>query len=115
MTNEELKDKLYSRMNAEMEELEAELLQKPPQVILDRSYEYLSKKNIISVIECGSEFSNEQLRAMLRMKAPLDELYVEWRDTDCSEYGMIRNVIKEYSQEEADRHKQRQKESREDR
>ena len=36
MTNEELKDKLYSRMNAEMDELEAELLQKPPQVILDR-------------------------------------------------------------------------------
>lgn len=115
MTNEELKEKLYLRLTAEMDELEAELLQKPTQVILDRAYEYLSKKNIISVIECGCEFTNEQLKAMLRMKAPLDELYAEWRDTDCSEYGMIRDVIKEYSQEEADRHKQMQRESREDR
>jgi hypothetical protein len=102
MNNEQLREKLYSRINAEFAQFERELLEASPQDILDKSYEYISKKNIVTEIEYGRNLSNEQLKAMLKLKAPLEVLYEEWIDTDCSESQMIRDVIYDFSKEEAE-------------
>ena len=115
MNNEQLREKLYSRMNSELAEFERELLQKSQQQILDRSYEYISKKSIVTEIEYGRNLSNEQLKAMLKLKAPLEVLYEEWIDTDGSESQMIRDVIYDFSKEEAERIKEKEKNSRDER
>ena len=115
MNNEQLREKLYSRMNSELAEFERELLQKSPQQILDRSYEYISKRNIVTEIEYDRNLSNEQLKAMLKLKAPLETLYDEWLSTDCSDSQMIRDVIYDFSSEEAERIKDKEKNSRDER
>lgn len=115
MNNEQLREKLYSRMNSELAEFEIELLQKSPQQILDRSYEYISKRNIVTEIEYGRNLSNEQLKAMLKLKAPLETLYDEWLSTDCSDSQMIRDVIYDFSKAEAERIKEKEKNSRDER
>ena len=115
MNNEQLREKLYSRMNSELAEFERELLQKSQQQILDRSYEYISKRNIVTEIEYGRNLSNEQLKAMLKLKAPLETLYDEWLSTDCSESQMIREFIHDFSKEEAERIKEKEKNSRDER
>ena len=115
MNNEQLREKLYSRMNSELAEFEIELLQKSPQQILDRSYEYISKRNIVTEIEYGRNLSNEQLKAMLKLKAPLETLYDEWLSTDCSESQMIREFIYDFSKKEAERIKEKEKNSRDER
>ena len=115
MNNEQLRKKLYSRINAEFAQFERELLEASPQDILDKSYEYISKKNIVTEIEYGRNLSNEQLKAMLKLKAPLEVLYEEWIDTDGSESQMIRDVIYDFSSEEAERIKEKEKNSRDER
>ena len=115
MNNEQLREKLYSRMNSELAEFERELLQKSPQQILDRSYEYISKRNIVTEIEYDRNLSNEQLKAMLKLKAPLETLYDEWLSTDCSDSQTIRDVIYDFSSEEAERIKEKEKNSRDER
>ena len=115
MNNEQLRKKLYSRINAEFAQFERELLEASPQDILDKSYEYISKKNIVTEIEYGRNLSNEQLKAMLKLKAPLEVLYEEWIDTDGSESQMIRDVIYDFSKEEAERIKEKEKNSRDER
>ena len=115
MNNEQLREKLYSRINAGFAQFERELLEASPQDILDKSYEYISKKNIVTEIEYGRNLSNEQLKAMLKLKAPLEVLYEEWIDTDCSESQMIREFIYDFSKEEAKRIKEKEKNSRDER
>ena len=115
MNNEQLRKKLYSRINAEFAQFERELLEASPQDILDKSYEYLSKRNIVTEIEYDRNLSNEQLKAMLKLKAPLEVLYEEWIDTDGSESQMIREFIYDFSKEEAERIKEKEKNSRDER
>ena len=115
MNNEQLRKKFYSRINAEFAQFERELLEASPQDILDKSYEYISKKSIVTEIEYGRNLSNEQLKAMLKLKAPLEVLYEEWIDTDGSESQMIREFIYDFSKEEAERIKEKEKNSRDER
>ena len=96
-------------------QFERELLEASPQDILDKSYEYISKRNIVTEIEYGRNLSNEQLKAMLKLKAPLEVLYEEWIDTDGSESQMIREFIYDFSKEEAERIKEKEKNSRDER
>ena len=81
MNNEQLREKLYSRINAEFAQFERELLEASPQDILDKSYEHISKRNIVTEIEYGRNLSNEQLKAMLKLKAPLEVLYSSFNAT----------------------------------
>ena len=52
---------------------------------------------------------------MLKLKAPLETLYDEWLSTDCSESQMIRDFIYDFSKEEAERIKEKEKNSRDER
>lgn len=115
MRNSLLRQKLYDRVSEELEAFKAELLDKSPQDIIENAYAIVIREDIVSEIECGGQYSDEQYKALLRLKYPLDTLYNEWMDTDCSQMEMIREVIYDFSKEEAERHREKQKESREDR
>ena len=102
MRNSLLRQKLYDRVSEELEAFKAELLDKSPQDIMENAYAIVIREDIVSEIECGGQYSDEQYKALLRLKYPLDTLYNEWMDTDCSQMEMIREVVYDFSKEEAE-------------
>lgn len=115
MSNSLLRGKLYDRVYEELEAFKTELLDKSPQDIIENAYGIVIREDIVAEIECGGQYSDEQYKALLKLKYPLETLYNEWMDTDCSQMEMIREVIYDYSKKEVERHQERQRESREDR
>ena len=75
MRNSLLRQKLYDRVSEELEAFKAELLDKSPQDIIENAYAIVIREDIVSEIECGGQYSDEQYKALLRLKYPLDTLY----------------------------------------
>lgn len=70
MTNEELNTALYEKMFAEQEKYRAWLLSQPPEEILNHTYEYTMREDILLSLEYH-DLPDAQARAMLKSPAPL--------------------------------------------
>ena len=115
MTNSLLRQKLYDRVYEELEAFKAELLDKSPQDIIENAYAIVIREDIVSEIECGSQYSDEQYKALLRLKYPLASLYDEWLSNDYSYMDMIRDTIDECADKQAKYLDERKREDREER
>lgn len=62
MTNEELNTALYEKMFSEQETYRAWLLTQPPEEILNHTYEYTVREDILMSLEYNS-LPNTQVRA----------------------------------------------------
>ena len=58
MTNEELNTALYEKMFAEQEKYRAWLLSQPPEEILNHTYEYTMREDILLSLEYGATSEN---------------------------------------------------------
>ena len=65
MTNEELNTALYEKMFAEQETYRAWLLSQPPEEILNHTYEYTVRENILMSLEYH-DLPDAQVRALLK-------------------------------------------------
>ena len=74
MTTETVNTKLYKKMFAEQERYRAWLLSQPPAEILDHTYEYTMREDILMALECG-DLPSPQAGALLRSPAPLAEAF----------------------------------------
>ena len=70
MTNEELNTALYKKVFAEQEKYREWLLSQPPEEILNHTYEYTVREDILMSLEYNS-LPTAQVRALLKSPSPL--------------------------------------------
>lgn len=83
MTNEELNTALYEKMFAEQEQYREWLLGQPPEEILNYTYEYTVREDILMSLEYH-DLSDSQAQALMLSPSPLADVFKEWenRETD---------------------------------
>jgi len=97
--NEEyLNNQLYEKMSAEMQAYENELLDMPASEILERSYAYATKRDIMLAME-EYGVSEKQAKALLKCDNALEAIFERWEDTESSYMNSIRDMITETANE----------------
>ncbi len=96
-------DLLYEKMKAEQDKFRGWLLTKSPSEILNHTYEYTMREDILMCME-ALELEPEKARALLRSPCPLSDVYKEFRDRETEHMDTIRDSI----ETEADKGLQRQ-------
>ena len=81
MTNAMLNTQLYQKMYAEQEKYKAYLLTLAPNQILDHAAEYISRENILMVME-NNDLSNARAQTLLKSSTPLADVYKKWAGWD---------------------------------
>lgn len=88
-------DKLYKKMQAELDRFIADWKFKPSADTVELAYELAYKEEILNSFDFeltdNYPLTNEQAKALLAMKYPLDYLYQEWIDYDDSPLDMLRD------------------------
>lgn len=84
---------LYDKMKAEQDKYRDWLLNQPPEEILNHTYEYTMREDIVMCME-ELELSPKQAKALLRSPCPLDDVYKEFRDREVEHMDTIRDSIK---------------------
>ena len=103
---EELKEKLFAKLETELKNFEQKLKQKTVDEILESAYELTVKREIISEIK-GKNLDEDELKALLKEDNLLSEFYEDWRNSDGrlgEEISYIMDdtidiVVKEYEKE----------------
>lgn len=92
--NEILNQKVWEKMQAELDSFIAELKTKQPGDVIEFAYELTYKEDILESFDFDFEgnypLTNEQAKALLSLKYPLDYLYQEWLDYDGSVLDTLR-------------------------
>ena len=92
--NEMLNQKVCDKMQAELDEFIAELKTKSSSEIIECAYELIYKEDILQSfdfdIRGNNPLTNEQAKALLSLKNPLDYLYQEWLECDSSVLDTLR-------------------------
>ena len=91
---EKMNQRLYDKMNREYFRFIEQVKALPPEQILDRAYEKVSKQDILCSFENeGMEY--DQAKALCRLEHPLEELYQQWLKTDSSYMESLRETMEE--------------------
>ena len=83
MTSKELNDALYDKMSKEMENYKGWLLTQPAEEILQHTYEYTMKQDILESLE-DHELDYAQAQALLGSHTPLEDVYGYYNKQDCT-------------------------------
>mgnify|MGYP002510155961 CR=1 FL=1 len=94
MDAERLNQALYDKMAAEQDALRADLLGKKPEEILDHTYEYAMREDILVEMET-LDLSADQSAALLASPTPLADVYEKWSNAEARYMEDIRDVIEE--------------------
>ena len=103
---------LYEKMKNEQNSYRKQLLSQQPAEILNHTYEYTTREDILMCME-EVPLQPRQAKAMLKSPCPLKDVYEEFRDRETGYMDTIRESI----EAESDRsiHREKQRASREDR
>ena len=97
MTNAELNTALYQKMFAEQETYREWLLSQPSEEILNHTYEYTVREDILLSMEYN-DLPDAQAKALLKSPSPLADVFKDWEN---KETGYMEDIW----QTEADRAK----------
>lgn len=92
MTTEELNTQLYEKMFEEQEQYREWLLSQPPEEILNHTYSYTMREDILMSIEM-EDLPELQVRALLNSTSPLEDVFRELDKTETNHMDDIRAVI----------------------
>ena len=83
MPNEEFNTALYQKMFAEQEKYRKWLLSQPPDEILNHTYEYTVREDILLSLEYN-DLSDKKAKALLKSPCPLADVFKDFekRETD---------------------------------
>ena len=107
MSNEELNNALYAKMQEEQDAYRGWLLSQPPEEILRHTYEYTVRKDIMVALE-NNNLSDEQASALLKSESPLADVYKEFCKIETGYMDTLRDTL----EGRADAVIQREQESR---
>ena len=109
MINEERNTALYQKMFAEQESFRDWLKGQPPEEILNHTYEYTVREDILMSLEYNS-LPNAQVRALLKSHSPLADVFAAWEDRETSYMEEIWQTVTDRAREEAQKSRNTQKE-----
>lgn len=112
MTNAELNTTLYEKMFAEQETYRAWLLSQPPEEILNHTYEYTVREDILLSLEYHN-LPDAQARALRRSPSPLADVFRDWQDKETGYMDDIWATVEARAEAEAAKQQQRQKSKKE--
>lgn len=88
---EQFNKDLYAKMSAEQEAYRAELLAMPPEEILNHTWEYTAREDILDAVYNGVLPENH-VRALLKSPWPLADVLKEYRDLDVNNDDILAAV-----------------------
>lgn len=94
---------LYEKMKAEQDKYRDWLLSQEPAEILNHTYEYTMREDIVMCME-DLQLDPKKAKALLRSPSPLSDVYDEFEKKDDEHMNVIRDSI----ETEADKSLQRQ-------
>mgnify|MGYP002590301440 CR=1 FL=1 len=109
VNNEELNTALYEKMFSEQETYRAWLLAQPPEEILNHTYEYTVREDILMSLEYNS-LPNTQVQALLKSPSPLADVFAAWEDRETSYMEEIWQTVTGRAKEETQKFRNAQKE-----
>ncbi len=83
---------LYDKMKAEQDKYREWLLSQSPSEILDHTYEYTMREDIVMAME-ELELTPKQAKALLKSPCPLADVFEEFRDRETEYMDTIRDSI----------------------
>lgn len=92
MANEELNTQLYKKMSAEQEKYRSWLLQQSPEEILNHTYEYTARQDIVMAME-ELALDEKRAAALLKSPTPLADVYKAFSNLDVEHMDIIRGSI----------------------
>ena len=100
---------LYDIMSAEQDKYRDWLLTQPPEEILNHTFEYTVREDILIAIENTDidEFDMEQLTALISSVSPLDDVCRDFENLETDYMDTIRGCIRERGNELIERNKER--------
>ncbi len=92
MTKEDMYNALCDRFSAEQDNYRAWLLKQQPAVILNHTYEYTVREDIIMTI-VNAEFSEQQLAALLWKGTTLSDIYKDFTKVETGYMDILRDTV----------------------
>lgn len=92
MTDEELNTALYEKAFAEQEKYRDWLLSQPPAEILNHTYEYTMREDMLMSLE-SHDLTDKQAKALLKSTCPLGDIFKEWENRETDHMDNIRDTI----------------------
>ena len=92
MTNEEMHTALYEKFSAEQDNYRAWLLKQTPEEIIQHSYEYAVRQDILMVME-EAEFSPQQAAALLWKGTTLSDIYKDFTKVETGYMDILRDTV----------------------
>lgn len=83
---------LYEKMKAEQDKYRDWLLTQEPAEILNHTYEYTMREDIVMAME-ELELMPKQAKALMKSPCPLDDVYKEFQDREVEHMNTIRDSI----------------------
>lgn len=83
---------LYEKMKAEQDKYREWLLSQPPAEILNHTYEYTMREDIVMCME-ELELTDKQAKALLKSPSPLADVFDEFKDREVEHMDTIRDSI----------------------
>ena len=103
MNNADYNARLYEKMKAEQDRYRDWLLHQEPAEILNHTYEYTMREDILMCME-ELDLEPEKAKTLLRSPCPLSDVFDEFKDREVEHMDTIRDSI----ETEADKSLQRQ-------
>ncbi len=110
MTNEKLNTALYEKMFAEQETYQTWLLSQSPEEILNHTYKYTCREDILLSLEYHN-LTDAQARVLLKSPSPLSDIFKDWEKKETGYMDDIWQTVEDRAQAEAQ--KQVKKEQKE--
>ena len=92
MTDEELNTALYKKMFAEQEKYREWLLGQPPEEVLNHSYEYTMREDILLSLEYD-DIDGALAQALLASPCPLEDVFQAFESVEDGHMSAIRECI----------------------
>ena len=85
------KEELYEKMMSEQDKYRDWLLSQPPSEILNHTYEYTMREDIIIAVD-EMDISQKQARALLKSPCPLADIFEVFRNRESNHMENIRDT-----------------------
>ncbi len=92
MNNEQLNTALYEKMFEEQEKYRGWLLSQPPEEILNHTYEYTVREDILMSLE-NNDLSDEQAAALLKSPSPLGDVFKDFENRETGYMDIVLDCI----------------------
>ena len=92
MNTETINTQLYEKMFAEQERYRDWLLHQPPEEILNHTYEYATREDILMTLE-DNDLSFEQAWALLSSPTPLADVFKEFENRETDYMDVVRESM----------------------